>query len=113
LAGADDLRQAVDRAEPEVADLLRRLAVEEPILPQDDRTDPADPVIAQLVREGARRALADRQAAGRAAGVGLAELAGETSMVRRLVEELDDPDRCRAACDRLVAWLLAARREGG
>jgi DNA primase len=112
LAGAESVRAAVDGADDEVAGLLRRLSVEEPSEPDDPRVDPADPVIAQLAREACRRALAGRQAAARTGQVGLADVAAETAMVRRWIEELDDPARCRGAADRLVAWLVGSPQEG-
>jgi DNA primase len=112
LAGADDLRQAVDRADPEVAGLLRRLSVEEPVVPDDPHADPADAVVAQLVREAVRQALAERRAPGAARGGDLAALATETATVRRWVEDLEDPTRCRGAAEVLVAWLIEASQDG-
>ena len=112
LAGADDVHAAVDAAEPDVAGLLRRLSVEEPVLPDDPRGNPADPVVAQLVREAARRELAARRAAARVGEGDLVALADETATVRRWMEQLDDPAGCREAADLLVAWLLGARQEG-
>lgn len=108
LASADDVRGAVLQSEgedPEVAALLRRLTVEEPTVPADVQGNPADDVVAVLVREAARRVLADRQAAARVGQVDLAGLATETATVRRWMEELDDPERHRATADLLVAWL--------
>ncbi len=112
LASSDSLHEAVSAAEPEVADLLRRLAVEEPLLPEDPHTDPADPVLVLLVREAARRALADLQAEGRLGHTALAELTEETVTVRRNLEDLEDQERRRAAADRLVAWLVTGRAGG-
>ena len=112
LAAADSVREAVDGADEEVAALLRRLCVEEPQMPDDPQADPAGPVVAQLAREAARRALAERQAAARTGQVDVAELAAETVAVRRWVEDLDDPARSREAVDRLVAWLVGAPQEG-
>ncbi len=106
LAGAESLRAAVDGADEEVAALLRRLSVEEPPGPDDPRVDPADPVVAQLAREAAKRALAGRQVAARAGEVELVDVAAETATVRRWMEELDDPVHSREAADRLVAWLV-------
>jgi DNA primase len=106
LASADNVQDAVAQSDPEVADLLRRLTVEEPLVPDDSQTDPADPVVVLLVREASRRALADRQAEARLGHTALATLAGETATVRRSLEDLEDPSRRRGAADRLVAWLL-------
>ena len=108
LANADDVRGAVLQTEtddPDVAKLLRRLAVEEPTMPDDLRADPADAVMEVLVREAARRALAERQSAARLGQAELAPLANEIANVRMWMEELDDPQRHRAAADLLVAWL--------
>ncbi len=114
LSSADDLSQAVGNAAPDVADLLRRVAVEEPLVPDLATVDPVDAVITQLVREASRRALADLQALLRSAGADadLQAMAGETAMVRLWLEELDDPVGGRGAADRLVAWLLGRRQEG-
>ncbi len=112
LVAADSVREAVERADDDVADLLRRVSVEEPPEPDDPRADPADPVVAQLVREAARRALAERQAAARSGDGDLAHLAGETVAVRRLMDRLDDPAHGREAADRLVAWLVSGNMEG-
>ncbi len=113
LAGAESVRAAVDAADEDVAALLRRLVVEEPAAPDDPRADPAAPVIAQLVRAAAKRALADRQAAARNGEVALGDLAAETARVRRWIEELDDPVRCRDTADRLLAWLIGGARQDG
>ncbi len=112
LARADSVRAAVDGADDDVADLLRRLSVEEPSVPDDPQVDPADPVIAQLVREATRRALAGRQAAARSGQVDLADVAAETAAVRRWVEDLETPVAGREAEARLVAWLVGAPQEG-
>jgi hypothetical protein len=111
LASAEDLRQAVDNAEPEVADLLRRLSVEEPVLPAGNRTDPADPVLAQLVAEATRREVAELRARTVANNETLAALSAATTTPTYWEKLLWDPERCREATDRLVAWLLGARQE--
>lgn len=112
LAGADSLREAVDSSDDDVAGLLRRLSVEEPPVSDDPHADPADPVIALLAREAARRALSRRQAAARTGQIELGELAAETATVRLWIELLDDPVHGREAADRLVAWLVGAPTEG-
>ena len=112
LAGADSVREAVDGADDDVAGLLRRLCVEELALPDDPRADPSDSVVAQLAREAAKKALARRQAAARTGRAELADVAAETARVRRWIEELDEPARCREAADRLVAWLVGPPQEG-
>jgi len=112
LAASASVGEAVDRADPEVADLLRRLIVEEPVIPDDQSTDPAAPVIAQLVREAARRALGELQAEGRTGRRDLAEVAKETATVRRWIEDLDDAELCGVATSLLVAWLLGGMHPG-
>ncbi|HYA67234.1 MAG TPA: toprim domain-containing protein, partial [Acidimicrobiales bacterium] len=107
LARCEDLHQAVDFAErqdPEVARLLRRVAVEEP-------AGDADDVVMLLVRNATRRALADIEQRGRVAPENLGELASVAAAVRCDLEELDDPERALAASDRLLAWLIGMRSD--
>jgi DNA primase len=113
LAAADSVRAAVDTADEDVAALLRRLAVEEPPVPDVPDTDPAAPVVAQLVRLAAKRTLAELQAAARRGQAELADVAAETARVRRWIEVLDDPVRGRDAADRLLAWLIGGARQEG
>ena len=112
LAGADDLGQAVQESPPEVAALLRRISVEEPIISEDPLADPADAVVTQLVREASRRALADLGVQARTSGGDLGDIDAQTGRVRRWLEELEDPDAGRDAADRLLAWLMAKGQEG-
>ncbi|HXR54223.1 MAG TPA: DNA primase [Acidimicrobiales bacterium] len=111
LAEADSLHDAIDGAPPDVADLLRRVAVEEPVIPDDVAVDPVDDVVAQLVRVATRRALSDLQVQARTAPEGLEETAAEAVRVRLLLEELDDSSDGSEATRRLLAWLLDRRRE--
>jgi len=107
LGEADSLHEAVEAAEddqPEVAQLLRRLAVEEPSADADD-------VIVQLVRIASRRALADMESQARLAPDAVSELAPVTLRVRGDLEDLDHPDRAVAAADRLLAWLTRKGEE--
>jgi DNA primase len=105
LADADSLHEAVEVAPPDIADLLRRIAVEEPLLVEDPLVDPIDSVVAQLVRGAARRALAELQMSARSAGGDFEAIAVETAAVRSWLDDLDDPSGGREAEDRLVAWL--------
>lgn len=108
LVAADSLHEAVEGAPPDVADLLRRVAVEEPVSVADPLADPVDAVVAQLARRAAHEALAGLQAAARTSSgdpVDLGALAAETAAVRRLLGDLDDPAAGREAAERLVAWL--------
>ena len=112
LAGADNLGQAVQDSAPDVAALLRRISVEEPIISEDPLADPADAVVTQLVREASRRALADLGVQARTSGGDLGDIDAQTGRVRRWLEELEDPDAGRDAADRLLAWLMAKGQEG-
>jgi len=111
LADADSLHEAIDGAPPEVADLLRRVAVEEPMIPDDSLVDPVDAVLTQLVREATRRALSDLQVKARTVPEELDGTAAEAVRVRLWLEELDDPADGSEATRRLLAWLLDRRRE--
>ena len=102
LAGSEDLHEAVEAAEerdPRVATLLRRLAVEEPATDADD-------VVVSLVRNASRRALAVAEAQTRLSPNTVGEIAPVIARVRHDLDELDDGDRCLAAVDRLLAWLI-------
>jgi DNA primase len=103
LSSATTLHEAISSAEPEVADLLQRLAVE------DTDEDPDDVMIRLLERSGAR-VLTDlqRQARGSAAPE---QFAPSISWVKLAVEELRNPITREEAEARLVPWLLA-RTEG-
>lgn len=107
LAGAQSLQEALEAAEiedPEVAQLLRRLVVEEPAADADD-------VIVQLVRIASRRALSDVQAQARLAPDDVASAAELIGTVRLDLEDLDVPEQAVAAADRLLAWLVGNREE--
>jgi DNA primase len=102
LMAAEDLHQAVALAEhedPQVADLLRRLAVEEPAADADD-------VVVTLVRNASRRALVDAEARARLSPGTVAEIAPVIARVRLDLDDLDDRERCLEAADRLLAWLV-------
>ena len=98
LMEADDLPQAIDTAPADVRALLLRLVVEEPI-------GDADEVVMQLVRDAARRQLAEATREARTSP----EVAVEAASASVWVQELDDPATAAGASDRLVAWLA---REG-
>ncbi len=107
LTTADSLHEAVEEAgrrDPEVADLLRRLAVEEPTADAGDN-------LLQLVRISAGRALSDIESRARLSPDGFAELAAETARVRGDLQELDLRDGGAEAADRLLAWLLGRGEE--
>jgi DNA primase len=113
LLESENLHQAVEGAPPDVADLLRRLAVEEPMAGDDALADPVDAVVSQLIRSASRRGLAELGASVRSQGGDLGDVAAETARVRHWLEELDSPESGRAAADRLLAWLLGRYQEAG
>jgi DNA primase len=109
LLSAGDLHEAIRGVEndaPEVAVLLRRLAVEEPVLS-------ADGVVMQLVRTASWRALADLDAQGRLSPDAFAQVARVTTQVLSDIRDLDseEGDGAIKAKDRLVAWLIERGEE--
>jgi DNA primase len=97
LAEADEepLHEVIDRAPPDVRDLLVRLTVEEPMSRPDE-------VVLQLVRDAARGELIVITAEARTSP----EAGQEAADVASWVQELDDPTASVAATARLVAWLM-------
>ncbi|MGH9006962.1 MAG: DNA primase, partial [Acidimicrobiales bacterium] len=112
LVEAQSLHDAIDAAPPDVADLLRRVAVEEPVIPTDAPVDPVEAVVTQLVRVATRKALAELDVETRTSSRGLDGTNPEVRRVRLSLEQLDDPIDGREATQRLLAWLLDRRREG-
>jgi DNA primase len=107
LSTAGDLHDSIRSAEehsPDVAVLLRRLAVEEPAADADD-------VVVQLVWIASRRALADLDSESRLSPDAFAQLSRETAQVHFDLEKLKDPDEGIKARDRLVAWLVERGEE--
>ncbi len=108
----DNVHDAVEAALPEVAGVLRRVTVEEPLVGDPDLGDPVESVVVVLLREASRRALADVEAQSRADGSdSWQSTAAETAQVRRWLDALGDPGG-RDATDRLVAWLSERESEG-
>ena len=95
LAAASTVHEAIAAVDPETADLLQRLAVEEVSAEVDD-------VLSQLVRRAARRAVADLEADVRADPEQSAAVQPTMAWLKHTLELLPDPD----AADRLVAWLV-------
>jgi hypothetical protein len=106
LVEHDDLHDAIATASPEVAGLLRRITVEEPLMGDPDFGDPVDLVVGVLLREAVRRELSEVEKASRGLGESWQAGAAVTAQVRRWLAELEDPGSVRAAADRLVAWLM-------
>ena len=111
LAESESLREAIEGSPPEVADLLRRVTVEEPVVVDGVLGDPVDAVVAQLVRRAARRALGLVQAEARTNPLDLAGAASLTVRVKGWLMELDDPATCRESAGRLLAWLNTRGQE--
>jgi DNA primase len=110
LSMADSVHEAVEQSPLEVADLLRRVTVEEPVDVGDPLVDPVDAVVFQLLRGAVRRSLSQMSAAVRTQAGDLGSVASETALVRHWMEELDVPEACHPAAQRLLAWLV--EREG-
>ncbi len=106
LAGATALHEAVAAAEPEAAELLQRLAVEEVSATADD-------VVSRLVAEVARQALDDLSAQLRASWSDEGAKAAN-EVLRRLGELGPDVEAGtrRAAMEQLVAFVAERAEEG-
>ncbi len=107
----DSVHEAVEAAPPQVAGLLRRVTVEEPMAGDPELGDPVHSVVTVLVRGAVRRALSDVEMESRTEGESWQLRAAETAQVRHWLDRLDDPEGGRDAADRLVAWL--SERESG
>ena len=101
----DDLHGAIEAAQPDVALLLRRVTVEEPLAGDPEMGDPVDLVVMVLLREAVRRALSDVEKEARGLDASWQAGAAETAQVRLWLAELGEPETARTAADRLVAWL--------
>ena len=106
------MHDAVEAASPEVANLLRRVIVEEPLAGDPELGDPVDSVVTVLLREATRRALIDLEKESRAGGDSWQASAAETAQVRLWLDQLDDPATGRDSADRLVVWLSHREPEG-
>jgi DNA primase len=105
LAGAESLHEAIANADPGAAELLQRLAVEEPEAETDD-------IIARVVGEAARRAVGEMEAEARSSDAArVAELSPLIAWVKLAAEELDERSSRLGAADRLVAWLAERAEE--
>jgi DNA primase len=110
LLDHDSVQEAVESTEPEVAIVLRRVVVEEPVHGDPELGDPVDSVVTVLLREATRRALADMEIESRTGGDTWRSRAAETAQVRLWLDQLGESGSGRDAADRLVAWLV--EREG-
>jgi DNA primase len=113
LVHHDDLHDAIASASPEVAGLLRRVTVEEPLVGDPAFGDPVDLVVGVLLREAVRRELSEVEKASRGLGESWQAGAAVTAQVRHWLDELEDPGAVRAAVERLVAWLMEREPKEG
>jgi DNA primase len=113
LVHHDDLHDAIASASPEVAGLLRRVTVEEPLAGDPAFGDPVDLVVRVLLGEAVRRELLEVEKASRGLGESWQAGAAVTAQVRHWLDELEDPGTVRAAADRLVAWLMEREPKEG
>ena len=102
LAAASTLHEAIGSADPDVAQLLQRLAVEE-------AEEDVDDVLARLIDRGGQRALLELQREARAASVP-EEYAGVVSWLKLTLEQLREPRTRQEAEAGLVPWLVARNR---
>jgi hypothetical protein len=107
----DSVHEAVESASPEVASLLRRVIVEEPMAGDPELGDPVDSVVTVLLRAAARRALAEVEIESRAKDDSWQAGSAETAQVRLWLDQLEDSSDGREAADRLVAWLVGRHPE--
>ncbi len=102
----DSVQDAVESASPEVAVVLRRVIVEEPLAGDPELGDPVDVVVAGLLRGAAQRALAEMEIESRTGSDAWQSRSAETAQVRLWLDELEVPAVGRDAANRLVAWLV-------
>ena len=113
LVHHDDLHDAIASGSPEVAGLLRRVTVEEPLVGDPAFGDPVDLVVGVLLREAVRLELSEVEKASRGLGESWQAGAAVTAQVRHWLDELEDPGSVRGAVDRLVAWLMEREPKEG
>ena len=100
LASVQTLHDAIEKADPEAAALLLRLAVEEA------EAEPED-VIALLVRRATMRALTGLEAEARSS-----QSVIDLTWPRQRMEELDGTETRLRAAEQLVAWMVRSAEEG-
>jgi DNA primase len=102
LASASTLHEAIGTADPDVAQLLQRLAVEE-------AEEDVDDVVARLVDRAGQRALVELQREARAASLP-EEFGGVVAWLKLALEQLREPRTRQEAEAGLVPWLVARNR---
>jgi DNA primase len=105
LGQVPNVADAIAAAEPRVADLLARLAVDEP------RSEPFD-AVRRLLTEVARGQLTALRF-GAATADDPADVLASSAFLVRCIEELRTPDASVAAGERLLAWLGQRAGDGG
>ena len=108
----DSVHEAVESASPEVASLLRRVIVEEPMQGDPELGDPVDSVVVVMLRDAAKRALAEVEIESRVSDDSWPARAAESAQVGLWLDELGESGSGRDAADRLVAWLVQRQPEG-
>jgi len=109
LLAATSLAEAIENAPAPASALLRRVAVEEPLIAPTTTADPVAPVIAQLLRAAVRQGIADLQAELRQKTVAVSEGTLQVTQVHAWLEALDDPGEGPMAERALVGWLSGRR----
>jgi len=102
LASATTLHEAIASADPDAAELLQRLAVEE-------AEEDADDVMIRVIEECGKRVLQDL--AREARGSGSPEGAPTVAWIKLALEELRIPEARGDAEARLVPWLVSRLEE--
>jgi hypothetical protein len=102
----DSVHDAVESASPQVAIVLRRVIVEEPMAGDPELGDAVDSVVTVLLRSATRRALGEMEIESRTGGDAWRSQAAETVQVRLWLDQLEESAAGRDAADRLVAWLV-------
>lgn len=107
LMAAPDVREAIEGAGTEAADLLQRITVE-------DTEAAADEVAGRLAEAAARRVLAALEAEARTSDdpESFARSARAGAWVKLRIEELREPATALGATEQLVAWLTRRPEEG-
>lgn len=104
LASAQTLHEAISASDPDVGELLTRVAVEE------STAEPID-VVARLVGEAVNRALQDLESEARRAEDPL-EYASIVAWLKLRLEELREPETVGKAAEQLLAWLTERSEDG-
>jgi DNA primase len=113
LLDAASLPAAIDEAPAPAAALLRRVAVEEPLIDPSFGADPVGPVVAQLLRAAVRRAIAELESALRRGSIPISEGGAQVARVHALVEQLEDPLSGPVAEQALLDWLADRSQVAG